>query len=325
MDKVSAYIVANTFGGYNVIPKTTQTANAKHFVIPTEELAAEKITQPYKVTQKVGLIRPITYIGYDNFDPFNDMATTGSFSIPKYMQTKTKPTRSDAEILKEIQELAKEHAKTGLNRNDDERFKKLIDEYVSSVSPDRAGILKSKMGEIQKRLEFEKSAKAKSIDDMGHNNKNDDKENEKELIDYLMDSLKYNEKYSAIISCNLATRGNNIASQFNDIIATHTNGNFTQYDINRGEGNITSLIYDNSIGELVGMALKGDMYDNVLVENDTVKSANFYDSNGEMIMSYYSNNGALGGLLQAYTEAEGARLEKLFKTYNAAYDLAKAA
>jgi hypothetical protein len=63
--------------------------------------------------------------------------------VPTQEPTKTEPTRSDEEILKEIEALGKEHAKTGKFRNDDERFWELIDEYVSSVSPDRRSILES--------------------------------------------------------------------------------------------------------------------------------------------------------------------------------------
>jgi hypothetical protein len=60
------------------------------------------------------------------------------------MQTKTTPARSDEEILKDIEELAKEHARTG-KFHSGEKFYKLIDEYVSSVSPNRDNILSSKL------------------------------------------------------------------------------------------------------------------------------------------------------------------------------------
>jgi len=95
---------------------------------------------------------PITFIGYDEFDPFKDVAKTGSFKIPELMQTRTEPARSDEEISKDMENLAKEHAKAVIFQIDDKRFAKLIDEYVSSVSPNRESILKSQIGEILKRV-----------------------------------------------------------------------------------------------------------------------------------------------------------------------------
>jgi len=95
---------------------------------------------------------PITFIGYDGFDPFKDMAKTSSFKIPELMQSKTEPARSDEEISKDMEELAKEHARAVVFQIDDKRFAKLIDEYVSSVSPDRESILKSQIDEILERV-----------------------------------------------------------------------------------------------------------------------------------------------------------------------------
>ncbi|MDR0515590.1 MAG: hypothetical protein LBH25_00925 [Fibromonadaceae bacterium] len=82
--------------------KASQANSTKPFTIPTEP-ANEKVTQAIdtkqtaKLTQKFGLelIGPITFIGYDKFDPFTDMKEKGNFKIPEYMQTKTEPKRSD--------------------------------------------------------------------------------------------------------------------------------------------------------------------------------------------------------------------------------------
>jgi len=105
-----------------------------------------------KVYPDLEPIGPITFIGYDKFDPFKDITQTGGFKIPELMQTKTEPARSDDEISKDMEKLAKEHARAVIFQIDDKRFAKLIDEYVSSVSPDRESILKSQIGEILERV-----------------------------------------------------------------------------------------------------------------------------------------------------------------------------
>ena len=272
---ISGYSIAGSISGYKA--QNASQTNAKPFTIPTQNIELKPIG-------------PITFIGYGKFDPFKDIARTGSFNMPEYMQTKTEPKRSDAEILKDMEELAKEHAKTGLRRDDDYRFAKIIDEYISSVSPDREGILRSKISEILERMNSEISG----MEDLK------DKDDKKDPIDYFLEMLKNKGK----------------------VIASRSDGYYTQIDIDRGEGKITTLTYDKSGALQPYIGMKGDMYDNVLVENNVVKYANFYDDNGEKIMSYDSNN---FGLLQAYTKAEGARSQEIVAAYNAAYDLAKAA
>jgi len=248
MNVSSGYCTTNGIG-YSTTKNAPQTnTSSKAFVISNQEMP--------KVDLKP--IRPITFIGYDEFNPFEDIAKTGSFKLPELMQTKTEPTRSDEEILKDIEELAKEHARTGLSKKDDKRFAELINEYVSSVSPDRESILKSN---------------------------------------------------------SIAIRGNNIIPSGDKIIATRSDGYYTQVDYDRGGGNVTSLVYDNNGNLQPGMVLKGNMYDGVGINNGMVESGNFYDDNGELVMNF------LGGkLCQSYTKAEGARLQEIVSKYNTAYD-----
>jgi len=80
-------------------------------------------------------------------------AKIGNFILPDFkkntgMYTKTEPTRSDEEILKDVVELAKKHAESGTFQNSDNEYLDLIKEYVSSVSPDRKSILTNSMKEI---------------------------------------------------------------------------------------------------------------------------------------------------------------------------------
>jgi hypothetical protein len=88
-----------------------------------------------------------------HYDPFGTGAKIGSVKLPNFKEnnegyTKTEPTRSDEEILKDIAELAKKHAEKGMFHNADNEYLDLIKEYISSVSPDREGILTSSLKQI---------------------------------------------------------------------------------------------------------------------------------------------------------------------------------
>jgi len=304
MNISSSYSATNSIG-YSATKNAPQTSNSsKSFTIPTQEMPKVNL-QP---------IRPLTFVGYDEFNPFEDISKTGSFSLPKLMQTKTEPTRSDEEILKDMEELAKEHARTGVSNRDDKRFAELINEYVSSVSPDRESILKSKVSEILERMESE------GFGISGAEGLEEDKKKNKELVDYFMEVLgvkKEEKNDNDIISNNIAARGNNIVPSGNNIIATRSDGYYTQVDYDRGGGNVTSLIYDNNGNLQPGMVLKGDKYDGVGINNGVVESGNFYDDSGELIMNF------LGGKLsQSYTKAEGARLQEIVSKYSSAYEVA---
>jgi hypothetical protein len=316
--KVSYDKVSDVYGyGTEKAPKTS----SKSFTIPIEELTEEK-SKTYKVTQScssgLNITIPLTYIGgYDKFDPFQEITETGSFKIPEGMQTKRTPTRSDEEILKDMEELAKEHAKMGtFQSHDDKRFAKLMDEYISSVSPDRESLLKKETNEILKRIEYEMSGTA--AEDVAEKAK---KKNE-ELIDYLMEAIdnrkgnKEEKNDYDVISSIIAARGNNIAANGNNVIASRSDGYYTAIDFDRGDGKVTTLVYDNQGNKMPWMMMKSDMY-SAGVMNGAVDNAFFYDENGVTIAVYHHNK-----LNQAYTKAENERMQEIVGTYNAAFDVA---
>jgi hypothetical protein len=289
--------------------KTSQPPT-KPYVIPSqEEIASEKTATQTAID--------------NNYDPF-EAAETGSVSLPEWMQTKTTPKRSDAEILKDIEALAKEHAKTGQFQDSDPRFKALMDEYVSSVSPDRESILKNSTNEINERIASELAELAKIMAGMAKAAEEDAekevKKKNEELIDYLMEAIypkkgKNKEKNDAdIISNFIATRGNNIATGNDGIIASRSGGDYTATDIDRGDGKTTTLVYDNQGNAMPWMSMKSDTY-NANVMNGVVESAFFYDDNGNMIMNYNK-----GRLTQTETNAEFTKRKELQAVYNAVYD-----
>jgi hypothetical protein len=312
MDKMSGYVVANDKGGYDVIAKTPQTSK-KAFVIPDLDEDVTKTDNAPKADTNKDRNFVVT-----DYDPFK-VAKTGNVKLPEWMLTKTEPKRSDAEILKDIEELAKEHARTGQFQDSDSRFRELMDEYISSVSPDREGILKKSTNEIYERIASEMSGM--SAEDATE----DTKKKNKELIDFFMQAIGASKgKYdNDIISNIIAARGNNIATggnaySNNNIIASRSDGYYTQVDIDRGGGKITSLTYDIN-GKLTSdMRMKSDMYEVGWVQNGVVKNAFFYDDNGDIVMSYADNHHIK--LAQLYTKAEHARLQEIQGVYNAAYD-----
>ena len=302
MNVANGYGVAGSYGDYNA-GKTSQTSN-KPFTIPTSELTEEKPAQTQKVSTKIGG-GTISFSGEHGFNPFK----TGGVDFPKYMQTRTAPTRSDEEILKEIEELAKEHARTGQSNTGDKKFIELMDEYVSSVSPDRASILKNAVTEINERLnpqgnsDYSMSNAFQQIDQQ-RTQKEDKKE--KEPIDYFLEALKNKGK----------PKGSSGATS-----TITRNGSYHTETIDYGDGKKTYLNYVN--GEFTSMQIEGKNYFVGGIDNGSgaVKSAEFFDDNGNKLMHFSGNKDGLG-LIQKYTEAEGDRLHKVLGTYNAAYDVA---
>jgi len=322
--KVSYDMVSNV---YNYGTQYISQTSSKPFTIPTEGLTNEKTTtQTQKVTGSLGGPgrEALTYIGYDDFDVFKEIAEKGSFNLPELMQTKTTPTRSDEEILRDMEELAREHARMGtLQNNDDKRFAKLMDEYISSVSPDREGLLRKETNEILERLTNEMY--------IGKDDDEDPKK-KKELIDYLMEAIdtrkggnkEKNDNDIDIINNFIAVRGNNIAAFSNsntygngNIIATRSDGYYTQIDYDRGDGKVTSLVYDNNGNLQPGIIIKSDMYEATSMQKGVVDSAFFHNENGENIASYHDNK-----LYQRYTKAENGRMQEILGVYNAAFDVA---
>jgi len=298
MNVTSGYGIASSYGNYGA--EKASSANKKTFTIPTSELAEEKSAQTQKVSTKIGG-GTISFSGEHGFNPFK----TGGVNFPKYMQTKTTPTRSDEEILRELEELAKEHARTGQSSTGDKKFIELMDEYVSSVSPDRASILKNTVTEINERLnpqgnsDYSMSMAFQQIDQQ----RTQEEKEEKELMDYFLEALKNRGK----------PKGSSGATS-----TITRNGNYTTETIDYGDGKTTSLYYVN--GEFAGMTMKGNNYSVDGIDNGSgaVTGAEFFDDNGNNVMHF----GNSLGLTQRYTEAEGDRLQKVLGTYNAAYDVA---
>jgi hypothetical protein len=99
-----------------------------------------------------------------HWDRFGTGLKIGSVRLPNFKEnnegyTKTEPTRSDEEILKDIVELAKKHAEKGTFHNADNEYLDLFKEYVSSVSPDREGILTDSLKQISLTTNLPKKEK----------------------------------------------------------------------------------------------------------------------------------------------------------------------
>ncbi|MDR2593247.1 MAG: hypothetical protein LBC87_00545 [Fibromonadaceae bacterium] len=161
--EISGYGVSYNYSGYGSSANKDKTSSA--FAVALDE----KIKTESKKNSNANQTS-------QTYNPFEDMARTNSVSLPSYIYTKTEPTRSDEEILKDIVEVAKKHGRQGTFMYEDEEFKSLTKEWVSSVSPDREEILKDAM---------------KEIDEKKHSiNKKDIGEKDFDLIDMLMQALK---------------------------------------------------------------------------------------------------------------------------------------
>jgi hypothetical protein len=127
-------------------------------------------------------------------DPFK----TGSYNYQDWlksntydggMYTKTEPARSDEEILKDMTELAKKHAQQGnYNGFGDEEFQAYLKEYISSVSPDREGILNRAVNEVVERINQGENYSAYAAFQQIDSQRTDKiEDNEKEPIDYFIE------------------------------------------------------------------------------------------------------------------------------------------
>lgn len=288
MNIASGYSVAGNYGGYNT--QKTQTSS-KAFTLPKNEAP---------------MIGALTFQPSDiKYDPFKDIAENGKVSFPKGMQTKTTPTRSDEEILKDLEELAKQQAKRGEQLQSGDRFAELIDEYVSSVSPDRASILEKAVTEIHERLQPDEDYTMNAIYQQVNSQitQEEEEKDEKELIDYLLEALK--------------NKGKGKGDKGGTITGITDDGTHRTVNIDHGGGKTTTLNYVN--GEFTSMQIAGNNYDVGNIDNSTgaVKNAQFFDDNGNRIMDYGLDS---VGLCQNYTNEEGERLQEIIGVYNAAYD-----
>jgi len=119
-----------------------------------------------------------------HYNTFGTGQKIGTVRLPNFNNyegvTKTEPTRSDEEILKDIVEMAKKHAEKGTFHNMDNEYSDLWKEYVSSVSPNRESILTNSLKEI-----------------FGKTNTNlpkEDKENKEDKLSILQQTLQLMDK-----------------------------------------------------------------------------------------------------------------------------------
>ena len=99
------------------------------------------------------------------YDQYGTGAKIGSVNLPNFRDnnegcTYSKPTRSDEEILEAVREMAKKHAENGTFHHMNNEYLDLYKEYVSSVSPDREGILTNALNEIFSKANLPKKEKA---------------------------------------------------------------------------------------------------------------------------------------------------------------------
>jgi len=317
MNVASAYIVANGQSGYDFIEKTSQTAT-KPFTIPTEEFATEKSTQK----MNDGKTKPFEAGSFD----FKDWRSKLDPAYDIQMYTKTEPARSDEEIIKDIVELAKKHAQQGIDRDKDKEYLDLMEEYISSVSPDREGILNRSVNEIIGRTsqgeDYSMDAAFQQVDSQRTKK---DKEDEKELIDYLLESLKtkgsgkINGDVMGKIINDVMNRisDGNISNNAENVDITNA-GNYYVVSIDHGGGMKTNFTYDFN-GEFLDRGLIGNNYTaGDEGHGSKLASADFKDDNGDRIATYLKDF----GFHSSPTKAETERRQEIATAYNAGYDFA---
>jgi hypothetical protein len=228
---ISSYGASYNYSGYGVLLNKAKTPTVSTTI--TEEKQEPKSnnnntdsnTDQFKVK---------------GYDPFKDMNKTGNINFPSWVYTKTEPTRSDAEILKDMAELAKKHAEHGTFQNNDYEFQSLMKEYVSSASPDRESILKNTVNEINGKIEISNSQK------------NRGKKEDFDPIGKLLQVLKNMEKVgNKIVSDSNGTR----ASTSNGIAKGMPGGEFNMvganYDAYVENGEVNFAHFKDNSGEVV--------------------------------------------------------------------------
>jgi len=305
---ISSYGVAGAISGYGTqyIPQTS----SKPFTIP---IWGEDIGKTNNATQKTE--------NNDKTNPFE----TGTFNYQDWlksntydggMYTKTETARSDEEILKDMAELAKKHAQQGnFNGFGDEEFQTYFKEYISSVSPDREGILNRAVNEVIARTNQGEDYSMYSAFQQMDPQRTDKKEAEKEPIDYLIELLKnkgkgkINDNVMSKINdniTNMAMLGN---MNIEDIDITK-NGNYYLFEIDNGGGMKTSLTYDIN-GDFQAWGMLGNNYSVSGDSYGATTNATFKDDNGEIIASYSQH-----GFYSSTTSAEVERRKEILAVYN---------
>jgi len=193
-----------------------------------------------------------------HYDVFGTGTKIGNVRIPNFKEnnegyTKTEPTRSDEEILKDIVELAKKHAEKGRFHNADNEYLDLFKEYVSSVSPDREGILTNSLKQISLEQILVKT----------------DFPKKEEPLSILQQTLRVMEQTK---NKNMAISNNKIWSS--DVCkAGYIDDDPSWNRVNFRDSNGSALFK--------------------IAEGNELKIASFYDNNGEEIAQYTPNGWSL--------------------------------
>jgi len=128
-------------------------------------------------------------------DRFGTGERVGSIRLPDFkksteMYTKTEPTRSDEEIKEDIARIAREDSARGYFHSTTKEYWDLKKEYISSVSPDREGIVTKATKEIFANLNM---AKQKP------------EEAKKTLLELVMNIEKKGDKKNQVIDMSCST------------------------------------------------------------------------------------------------------------------------
>jgi flagellar hook-basal body complex protein FliE len=296
--------IADIISGYGT--EKSSTASSKSF---NDVLA--NMANSYTTTQKTESNSNDNPFKASSFD-FQDWFANRDSPFDRQMYTKTEPARSDEEILKDMAELAKKHARQGTFQEFDNEFSDLLKEYISPVSPDRESILNKAVNEIIERTNQDEDYSIYSAFQQLDSQRANKEDDEKELIDYLLEILKNN--------------GNRKGSS-GTISSITQNGDCYEINIDHGGGMTTTLYYAG--GELTSMSIGGNNYSAQLNHyNGAIDFAQIRDDNGNLIASYhspeplYGSPPIIGGLYSCHTSEEIERRKEILAAYNASYDFA---
>jgi len=266
---ISGYGVSYNYNNYGTSANKDKTSSA--FAVALDE----KIKTESKKSSNTNQTNQV-------YDPLEDMATTGSVSLPSWIYTKTELTRSEEEIIKDIIEVAKRHAEQGTFQDEgDDEFNSLVKEWTSPVSPDREEILKRTMKEIYEKKDLipKKSGKEEKNYDM---------------ISTLMQALKTEkEKVNKIESgSNEGARNRVIGTVFNmegDNYYACVEDDKLKGAMIRDDSGKTVLIFDN-VGSSGQLSLKQSW-----TEEEGIRRAKLLEVYNETYKSVSSSNGFVSG------------------------------
>jgi len=220
------------------------------------------------------------------YDPFKDMAATGTVSFPRWIYTKTELTRSEDEIKKDIIELAKKHAKNGTSQLRDYEFESLMKEWTSPASPDRESILKNTVSEMNRNVEISNLQKNKE-------KKEDlDKTNNFDQIGKLLEMLGGEENVKGKSKTTSGSSGTRFSTSASD----------------------------SSNGSQVIFNMMGANYNAYVNENNEIKFASIKDNNGYEVIAFDDRNSSRQlSITMNWTDREGLRCSELLRVYNDTY------